>query len=322
MPKKTKKRSNSEEYEWLIQPDDDSGGTGQTKDLPQLPREGGNTKTLPESKNLYENEKPVDKDSKKLRAIHFVLNNYSEEEIASLASIFREKKFKFIMGREIAPETGTPHIQGYAGFKGKQLRFSQIKKWNGRMKIFNAKGTWEQNVVYCSKEGNIYDKFPLSRKELLLKKYYSNVEWKSWQQDIIDIVERERESRLIHWFWEPRGKVGKSFLCKFLGMKHEAIIANGKQNDVFNQVKGWLERHEDDEESPKLVVLDIPRKYQESICLATLEQLKNGMFYSGKYEGGDCYFDHPHVVVFANIPPTQEIMDNLSEDRWVIREIN
>jgi hypothetical protein len=50
-----------------------------------------------------------------------------------------------------------------------------------------------------------------------------------------------------------------------------------------------------------------------------IEQIKNGLLFSGKYEGGQCVFNQPHVIVFANAEPKEEQM---SMDRWDIREIS
>ena len=50
-----------------------------------------------------------------------------------------------------------------------------------------------------------------------------------------------------------------------------------------------------------------------------LEQIKNGMIYSGKYEGGQCLFESPHIVIFANSKPE---IENMSIDRWNIKEIS
>jgi len=58
-----------------------------------------------------------------------------------------------IMGREVAPDTGTPHIQGYAIFKTPQ-RMSSLKKLLPRAHWTKANGTPEQNRTYCSKDGD------------------------------------------------------------------------------------------------------------------------------------------------------------------------
>lgn len=64
---------------------------------------------------------------------------------------------------------------------------------------------------------------------------------------------------------------------------------------------------------PQIIIMDIPRTLEGKIHLGTVEALKNGMLYSGKYEGGLCMFAHPHVVAFANFEPDKE---DLSLDRW------
>lgn len=65
---------------------------------------------------------------------------------------------------------------------------------------------------------------------------------------------------------------------------------------------------------PQIVIWDVPRSVEDHISWQAIESVKNGFFYSGKYEGGQCMFDNPHVVIFANIPPPK---GHLSEDRIV-----
>lgn len=100
-------------------------------------------------------------------------------------------------------------------------------------------------------------------------------------------------------------------------MKYDAIISNGKKDNVFNQINNWIQNHEEDED-PKIIIMDIPRYSNEYINYGMLEEIKNGMIYSGKYEGGICLFDYPHIFVFSNYPPDT---DKMSEDRWNIMEI-
>lgn len=78
----------------------------------------------------------------------------------------------------------------------------------------------------------------------------------------------------------------------------------------------WMDTHED--EDPKIIICDIPRTNLEYINYGAIESIKNGMIYSGKYEGGQCIFDNPHVVVFANELPDGSKM---SRDRWRIHYI-
>lgn len=243
----------------------------------------------------------------------FTLNNHSVEEHEYIKYTMEQKNSSFVIGEEIG-ESGTPHLQGYVEFKN-PISFSSMKKINNRLHIEKARGSRKKNIEYCSKDNQFISTFPLSRKEKILLKY-KDIKWKEWQQQIIDICESESDNRTIHWFYEQTGNVGKSFLCKYLYLKYNVIIADGKKDNIFNQVKTFLDNHPDD--SPKIILCDVPRTNIEYINYGAIEALKNGLIYSGKYEGGVCCFDHPHVIIFANTPPE---IRKLSIDRWIITQI-
>lgn len=57
-----------------------------------------------------------------------------------------------IYGEEVAPETGTPHLQGYVYFPLNK-RLAACKKLHGKAHWAIAKGSTSQNVEYCSKGG-------------------------------------------------------------------------------------------------------------------------------------------------------------------------
>lgn len=77
----------------------------------------------------------------------YTLNNYTPEEGIALAEV--ECKYH-ICGKEVAPTTGTPHLQGYI-ILNRQQRLSYMKKLNSRCHWEVAKGNTEQNITYCSK---------------------------------------------------------------------------------------------------------------------------------------------------------------------------
>lgn len=68
----------------------------------------------------------------------------------------------------------------------------------------------------------------------------------------------------------------------------------------------------------KLIVVDCPRSQQDYINYGAIEQIKNGLIFSGKYEGTQLVFNSPHVIVFANEPPDYSKM---SMDRWNVVQI-
>lgn len=243
------------------------------------------------------------------------INNYTAEEYNSVSQVLSQ--FDYIVGKEIG-EGGTPHLQIYFESKN-QISFSTIKDWFPRAHIEKAKGSTDQNVKYCSKEGDFVTNITVKvdRRVALLNKY-KDVEWKQWQRDVLDIVEGPVDDRTIHWFWETTGNVGKSFLAKYLVLKYDAIICSGKRDDVFNQVRTWLEANPD-LLGPKLVVMDVPRCSGDYISYTAIESLKNGLLYSGKYEGGVCAFEAPHVVCLSNSEPQYSAM---SADRWNVIKID
>lgn len=246
--------------------------------------------------------------SLKSRKWCLTLNNYNVSDIDTMTQWFKDNKFTYIIGKEVG-EKGTPHLQIYIERKN-AIRFNTLKKAFPKCHIEKARGTADDNYKYCSKEGNFNSniKCKMSRHSKLMMKY-DNVVWKDWQQKVIDICDSKPDDRTINWFWESTGNVGKSFLAKYLVLKYNAIIADGKKDNIFNQINCNLEANKD----INVVLLDVPRYNMEYINYGCLEQIKNGMLYSGKYEGGVCLFDNPHLIVFANeLPDT----DKMSKDRW------
>lgn len=92
----------------------------------------------------------------------FTLNNYTEEDELKLQAY----AWKFIIyGHEIAPTTLTPHLQGY--FKLERNQKFTIRQCQhflhetvniATMSIQIARGTAAQNIEYCSKGTNIFQK--------------------------------------------------------------------------------------------------------------------------------------------------------------------
>ncbi|QMW68884.1 replication-associated protein [Crucivirus-411] len=80
----------------------------------------------------------------------FTWNNYPydwQDYIAKMNATY------WICGKEIAPTTGTPHLQGYAEFKGSK-RFSTLQKIHKSIQLIKCNGNSDQNYAYCSKDGN------------------------------------------------------------------------------------------------------------------------------------------------------------------------
>lgn len=265
----------------------------------------------------------------------FTINNYSEEEYIELKEKLHSNPVeKYIIGKEVGKQ-GTPHLQGYVYFKDTKT-FQTVKAFIGdRAHLEMAKGKPADNFKYCSKDGDFvahgFDEekgFKEKAQEILcarrhaLLARYDTVVWRGWQARVLETLSRQPDSRTIHWVFDPDGNSGKSFLTKYIYLTRPVIIADGKKDNIFNQVLGMLNGDEKKQilpQEPEVILLDIPRSSEGYINYGVLEQLKNGLIYSGKYEGGCAAFGDVHVIVFANFMPD---MEAFSQDRWDIIRIN
>lgn len=90
----------------------------------------------------------------KRRDYVFTLNNYTEDHCFNILQL----KCKYVcFGKEIAPTTCTPHLQGYIYFVN-PIAFNSVRhKLPPGSHIEPAKATPAQNRTYCSKEGNFVE---------------------------------------------------------------------------------------------------------------------------------------------------------------------
>lgn len=93
----------------------------------------------------------------------FTVNNPSPEATLTLAEMVEYA----VVGKEIAPTTNTPHLQGYAFFK-KKLRRSQVSQAIPGAWLDTAKGSHKENRDYCAKGGDFkeFGTFPLEPEEV------------------------------------------------------------------------------------------------------------------------------------------------------------
>ena len=227
------------------------------------------------------------------RAWCFTFNNYSDDDIVGLTQLWQDERYVF---QEETGEEGTSHLQGVVYYKN-AVSFNS-------MKSISRSVHWERcrdvlkSVAYCSKEetrtGRIYVsgfRVRKSRDPLIGKELFG------WQSEILSIIEEEADDRTIHWYWECTGGVGKTSLAKSMCVRNkDCIYVSGKASDIKCAI-AKLKR------PPKVVIWDVPRSKQEYVSYEALESVKNGIFFSDKYDSGMYLSECPHVFVFANFEP-------------------
>lgn len=140
-----------------------------------------------------------------------------------------------------------------------------------------------------------------------LIKDYEGVEWQEWQQNILNIIDNKVDNRKIYWIKDTEGNKGKSYLSKYLQLSKDTYyITGGKQQDI-------LYGYNDEE----IIIYDLSRTYADNMehIYTTIENFKNGMYLSTKYETRQRIFKIPHIFIMANFEPNKE---KLSLDRWEI----
>lgn len=252
---------------------------------------------------------------------------------------------------------GTEHLQGYVELTSNQ-RLTALKKWLPTAHWERRKGTQAQAVAYCRKEesrvsgpwehGVLAERAQGARSDLasvrdairagetkrqlldsfpeVVAKYPRFIELverevaaasvprcllpepRQWQTEVLGTLSSPPDDRTILWVFDPVGNVGKTHFAKHLVDCHDAFYCNGgKGVDILFAYTGQ-----------KIVVFDYVRDAEEFVNYGPMEQIKNGLFFSHKYESVTKRFDVPHVLVLANFFPDT---GKLSRDRLRVTEV-
>lgn len=155
----------------------------------------------------------------------FTVNNYTPDDVDRIKSA----KAKYIIfGFEVAPSTGTPHLQGFIMFASGKTR-SSVGRVLPRAHLEVCRGTPEQNIEYCSKGSNFCEigerpcgrgkrtDLEMVRDEIKAGKSVSDIieTARSYQaikcaELVLKYREKKRDFQTqVWWLWGPSG-CGKS----------------------------------------------------------------------------------------------------------------
>ena len=247
----------------------------------------------------------------------FRLSNYTTEDIEKLKSSNSSIVPQLGFQEEDTDEDGkptTPHLQGFGVFNKKKRPIGYFKTLLGHARTHFAKmkGSILENVVYCTSEfredgvtrkrkigGDVY-KRGLPRP--VVKMTYGHL-----TDDQKEIVDKYKEfedplfGREIHWYWEPDGEWGKTKTQKYMFDNMGATGVGGHKKDMFYALSELKKKHG---EVPPIVIINLVKDTDmQYVSYAGMESIKDGWFFSPKFESGMCRFNSPHLLVFANAEP-------------------
>lgn len=260
---------------------------------------GGNTKP------------PANKQISPAKKWCFTWNNYPNDWKSVIVPKFQSSG---VFGCQ--PEkgaNGTKHIQGWVEFSTKirplSLGLPKEIHWE------KMRGTIQDSIDYCSKSDTKDGDYVTNKK---VRAPLPTVQLYGWQLMADIKLDAEPDNREIFWIWSQSGGKGKSSFVRHLVQTKGAIVCAGKAADMKYQIASWLQKNED--AWPRLIVFDVPRSMKDYLSYTGIEEIKNGVFASSKYESEMVCMPHPHVVVLANFPPNVNNED-MSSDRFTVWDV-
>lgn len=245
------------------------------------------------------------------------------EELVPKVQAFAEAHCKqYAFQQEVCPTTNKPHLQCVFVFAAPKV-FSTVKnKLNfGVPPHIETCKRLKESLMYCTKHDTRVAG-PWTKGVLPSQMAPEPIEDPlqgqapfHWQEQVLHLIQQKPHPRKIYWIHEPTGQTGKTSLAKHICLKYPALYVSGAGKDILCGVQRCIEL----KFTPKVVLFDIPRCSQGHVSYASIEQVKNGIFFSGKYESTQVLFNVPHVIILSNEPPDTSM---LSQDRWSIHMID
>ncbi|QGH72490.1 MAG: Rep protein [CRESS virus sp. ctBNR11] len=245
------------------------------------------------------------------RAWCFTKDNATKEDVGTFIKYFQLEDMDYMFQMEKGEKTGMIHLQGVCRFKNPRDRWPELKAHWDRCR------SWKKSIIYCSKTDTRIEG-PWTNLDIKVKEkpqdYLKDKELYPFQAEILMMLGGKIMDRTIFWYFDEKGNTGKSTLVRHILLNNQAICRSGSGKDCYCALKLRCE----DNKEPNIVIFDLTRDEENKCNYKVIETIKNGVFFSGKYESKDIIINPPHVIVFSNWKPK---IDKLSKDRWSIHEI-
>jgi len=274
----------------------------------------------------------------------FTLNNYTSHEVDLIKSL----PFSYLQfGYEIAPTTGTPHLQGLICFSS-QFTCKRVRKnffdrahvepikgtltecdlYNSKDELIERYGTppinpgvreqdrWKVLLQEAREKGEVSDAHVQFKHIRLIKEHHADYQRSQFIMPCKITELRDWQQSLIDIISLPPDDRHVYWITDVIGGcgKTQLSIylklnfnATILPNAPAKDMSHMLPA------KPPIIVFDFTRQVDGYVNYSFIESCKNGIVSSPKYESHVKYFPTPHVICFANFMPD---LTKLSADRW------
>lgn len=287
----------------------------------------------------------------------FTLNNPTDLEKQAFAD--SADSFDYLcIGRERGANN-TPHLQGYAVFNLKlRLANVKALPGFSRCHLEVSRGTPKEASDYCKKDADFDEYGTLPKGQGHRSEFDDLKEWikqcesyptdrdlaenfpslwgryrsscisfrdlftpparlvggdlRGWQADLNTRLSAPPNDRDVSFIVDENGNTGKSWFTRYLFTEKPdevQMLSVGKRDDLAHAI----------DVTKSIYIFDVPRGGMEFLQYTILEQLKNRMVFSPKYDSKTkILLKQPHVVVFCNEDPDR---NKMSSDRYKVTNI-
>lgn len=236
----------------------------------------------------------------------FTVNNPDMADVKAKIQEFQSSLVSVGACQEEVGDSGTHHVQGCIGFKVKK-RFSALVAGYPGWHWEPTKAKDKQVALeYCVKEESrkaggfswVFGWVVRATVQLC-----SEDDLYGWQVEAYAKLNEPVDPRRIYWYWSQYGGLGKTTFAKTIYDNQSLVaVVGGKKNDMLNGIVAFHERQKD---WPRTVVVNVSNSCGDKVSYDGLESIKDGFFYSGKYEGAMVRMNSPKVFVLANMAPRE-----------------
>lgn len=212
------------------------------------------------------------------------------------------------LGEEIGAG-GYRHIQYCVDIGGdlEQYNNSNLLGWHVENAI-----SWNECINYCRKEGR-YHYFGDSIEEREFRRIRARKS-NEFQESILRSIKNQNDRAITVWIDRVGGQ-GKSTLL-YIMERERKWFSIPRTELTANRMNDFVAMHYNNEE---VIVLDIPRASKLSEEQAfVLEDLKDGLVKSAKYQGTTRFIKGVKLLVYTNQWLPKKTYEMLTEDRWDI----